>query len=972
MSILKPTLIYTGQVTGSPAYGARVIALTTISGSLASLEEGCTLKVKDASGNLVCKRRYRETIGSTIKIDENTVTWSNTYTIEAYNQFELWPKYPYIDKDDNYRFYKDYDIAYVDQNIRIPPVAIMGSHRAGFLENGSITFILDASESYGMPISAAMTRVPIRFYKWTCPTGTIEDDDDDHTSITFTTPGYHIVKLEVTDGLRTKQFTRRVFFVHERTGVNAPFVDFDLDSIQCSWSDGGCTMTTTLRGDDRIADIEDNALVVLWSENWYNGVKENIGENGNTRFVGYILSETIQRSLSSNEVSFEVGTIDALMKNISMYSISLQTKAEVTISNGGNSYVFSYHTWYIYPPLYLTVTNALHHLWKWHSTLLEIADVFLPIENLYSMTACDDMTDGNLFTLAEWAYDNGIFAKTYCDQFGILHVDVDSLILSKSERDNLDIYMDITTQDWRLESGIQIDRRKDSQAGLVIASGVAYVPSQYLGAEYAPLMAQAPGAIPNNYGNETINIERLVLYDQAQLNMLVGRLYAIANSDISEIRLEFSGDYPITMSPKSWYTLTIPASYTRRGIDLDVRMQCRSITYNISMSSGVIYPSCIFEVDVESLDGITIDYQTEAEIPYAPTPPYVPNVPYVPNIPVVYPTVPTSPWPNYPGGAPTTVIPGAPTIPAINPLCRTQAAYSANGPYNVFTGEVVGGSTVIPVEFFLRGTNYTNVTKYTLNGYFYSVNDTTGEYEITMEDNFYEIYALNASGVRVATGIHDAVEGDGYQRTGTFNAPSGIDISAIEFVCKSLILEDYTNESDPINGYTDWYPPVYSGTKDPGVLTTLVGSDDSVAFQLTHMSALVSNPPWVWNVSGSATFSLRYTSTSIPDWFDFIFVAYPFQTTYESIRFTIRNPINANIFTQESQLQSYSGKLKVTGYGHPTDLSFNIGMTITYSNVGNVNIGGGDPWVSFFALARPILSKVTVDSLLLWNVCGHT
>jgi hypothetical protein len=948
MSILKPTMIYSGQVTGTLVVGSRFIPLTTISGDIADLVEGYTLKVKDADGNLICKRRYRSRDGNTIKIDENTVAWSSTYVIEAYKQFELWSKFPFIDADDNYTFYKDYDINYSDQHIRIPPVAVMGSHRAGFLENGSVTFTLDASDSYymlnipGAPLS----------YIWSCDTGNIAVASYAVTTITFTTPGYHIVSLKVIDSQHSMQDTHRVFFVHERTGEYAPYVDFDINSAQCSWSEGGCILSATLRGDASIEDIEDNALIVIWSENWYGGVKQDIGENGNIRFVGYVTSDSIQKSINANEVTFEIGTIDVLMKNMSMFSISLST--EYATIQVGDATVYTYNTWFTFPHANLTVAAALHHLWKWHSTLLEVTDVLLPVENVDAMMACDDMTDGSLFTLADWAYDNGIFAKAYCDQVGKFHVDIDSLILDKTSRDALDTYIDITAQDWRFESGIQIDRRKESNTALVVASGIARI--NY---EYIPLMAQAPGIIPNNFGDETVNVERLVLQSQTQLNTLVGRLYAIANSDISEIRLEFSGDYPVTLSPKVWYTLTIPASYTKRGIDIDVRMQCRSITYNVSVTSGVIYPSCIFEVDVESIDGVTLTYPDDTETPYSPVPAYTPAVPYLPDVPVVYPIIPISPYPNYPNGPPTSIIPGAPTIPAINSQCRTILSYSPNGPYLIYSGDTGAGSTIIPISFFLRGTNYTNPTKYTINGNFYSVDPDDGSYVSTTDDDYYDVYALDDSGTRVAVGVHDPVVGNGYQRTGTFNAPAGVNISAIEVTCNS---PQPPEEPGVTRGS---YPPIYVAVTNQGEYDYIITPDNLLAQQVTDYRVSVGNPPWVWDVSIGVEFSMTWLDVvNYPAWFEWAVILYPSQTDTAYYIAQVKNIYNSTLVElTDHEEDEFSGKFKLTGSGELDYLK--LGLSITYTNVTEV-------WGSFFSMLQPIVPKISIDSLLLWNVCSHS
>ena len=45
LTVFRPEVVYVGQVTGSPAKGARFITVSDVSGSIASIEEGYTVKV---------------------------------------------------------------------------------------------------------------------------------------------------------------------------------------------------------------------------------------------------------------------------------------------------------------------------------------------------------------------------------------------------------------------------------------------------------------------------------------------------------------------------------------------------------------------------------------------------------------------------------------------------------------------------------------------------------------------------------------------------------------------------------------------------------------------------------------------------------------------------------------------------------------------------------------------------------------
>lgn len=938
LTIFRPEVVYVGQVTGAPAKGARFITVADVSGDIADIEDGYTIKVLDADGNLVSKRRYRSRIGQVLKIDENTVVWSNDYTLHIYKQRELWTKYPYIDAASEYTFYKDYDVSYSSQNRYIPPVAIAGHPKVGFLDGDSITFDLDGSASYIMSSLATS----ILSYLWSCDGGIIADDDAAVTTITFTAAGEYMVKLTVTDNLGVSQSTYRMIRVHARTGAEAPITNFEVDSIENSWSIGGSSARIVVRDSD-LDYIEDGSFVIIWSETWYGDTKQNIGTCGNIRLAGYVLSDSTDKTIKQNEVSFEIGTLDAIMKKMQMFSVSLEA-----VPSGSADI-----TWYQFPYDTLTVARAAHHLWKWHSTLLEITDVYLPVDNLVKLPACDDMTDGNLYTLLDWAYSNGIFAKVICDQAGSVHLVRDVLMLGDAGRNAVDTVMEILDIDRRAEEDIQIDRSKEAKAAYVLASGVAMIAGVA-----TPLMSQAPGAIPNNVGEEMINVERLALLSQADLNELTGRLYAISNSEISELRLSFAGDYFVDVSEQCWYTLHIPASYTKRGIDVDVRMLCRDVSYRISIASGTIFPSCVFDVDVDSEDGETVEYVEAVEQPYAPITPYIPYIPYLPGITPIYPIVPSSPYP-YPVGAPTTLPPkDTSAIPTIDILCKDDPNFEANGPYPTGLTGVITTRILYPIRFWLRGVDSVNYTHYTINGLFQTVNGVTGDFVADTADGFYTVYACDCTGTRVATGIHDSMSADGYQRNGHFEAPAGVNICYIE-----IVLTDNSATLVSIAVSEAWLDTAPPSTFVTGIFS-YTDTDGVVVFQYAHAVGAVSG-----GFSGFDA-NIRIGIWAIYDkpaamWFD----------------------IDANIYSSVYTSDGSHSKWKSSSVLNVWDGTFTAGLhyvhkvkansgassgvwVVGYHNI-NPAAASGSQWVTIIGTLTPRYGRITIDDFLLWNVCRY-
>jgi PKD repeat protein len=365
-----------------------------------------------------------------ITVDENSVNWVAGQYITVLDDHTIFPIFPYISSTSPYVFYKDRDIAYTNQNENIPPVAIAGGPKVGFLSAGVITFDLDASDSYAISSGAAISS-----FLWECEDGTIDDPTSDITTITFTSSGQRWLKLTVTDSNGTTQSTYRRVYVHDRTGANAPCIDFEIIvNPTGSYDSGGWDMKIRLYEGAEISNIPDGTQVVLWYESFYDSTEQYIGASDNVRFAGYITSENISNIFSSGYVEFDASTANSILDSSSMFSISLEESDDVD-------------TWYKFPTGTLTVARCMHHLWKWHSTLLDTCDVFLPVENTNTMKACDDMENGTLWTLTEWAYNNGIFAKACCDKIGRIHFHVDTLMLSTTRQAAVLDVMDILSTD---------------------------------------------------------------------------------------------------------------------------------------------------------------------------------------------------------------------------------------------------------------------------------------------------------------------------------------------------------------------------------------------------------------------------------------------------------------------------------------------------------------------------------------------
>lgn len=591
LSIYKAPAIYVGQVTGSPARGARQITVSDVSGDISTLIAGHTLLVGTSIGDDdVSRRRFRSRSGQVLTVDENSVIWAAGQYITAIRFWELWPVFPYIESTSPYTFYKDRDIVYTDQNEEPDPIAVMDCHRAKFKDSASVTFTLDASES--QPIAPGAT---ITSWLWESIDGTIADSSAQSTTITYnsTYPDGTWVYLTVTDSNGKSHTTRRVLWVHERDGANAPNRNFEFSNpLLRNWRTGGASVGITVYDDALITDIQDRTLIILWQDAYYDGTARTIGEHNDVWFAGYIVRESIVKNRAAGSVTFEAVTVEALLAEKLGFSISL------TDSNNPTK-------WWQYNNL--TVPRAIHHLWHWHSTLLDIADVIIE-SNSTRLPAVDDFTQGNLYEAADtFGSQHGIFFHVCCSSNGRVYVETDVQMLNDAGRAAKTTVMEITEQDRRDEDDLTLVRQPVPRVAFAMLSGVTYD-----GTTTTPIIAKAPGEVPLTDGAAEISLERQVLASQTDANERVGRSLAIANAALSDGRWKCAGNYSfVDVVPQQWYTVTLVSSDTKRGLTLtNYKMVPRQLSFQYDIENGVVLPDVVLEPEANGDDGIAGQFPT--------------------------------------------------------------------------------------------------------------------------------------------------------------------------------------------------------------------------------------------------------------------------------------------------------------------------------------------------------------------------
>lgn len=615
MSIMQPSTLLSALVNDAGIErGDRSIAYDTGTGTgFSTIEAGQTLWIgSTAGGNDKGRVRIKSITGSqasgTIVVAENAIDWGNNDHLTVLYNYELWPVFPLI--TDAGVFYKDYDVAYTDENEEPPPVCICGPPRCGFLGSvsGEIDFTIEHANHYAIARGATISSFVV-----TCATASNISTVGNTTTITFDAAGIHWIKVSCTDSNTKSQVRMLPAFVYE-AGVTDPYYDFEVEgSFQGSWTSGGWSARFNVFGDADIDEFPDSALIVIWHRAIYGSTEQFIGgwpSAKNVLFAGYLRTESIRWDWEVGTVSFGAESITGLMRRHVMFSICIEANR-------------SPDTWWKYDYLSLTTARAIHHVWRWHSTLFTIADVFLPTGNTLLAWACDDFVRSDLYAMVgTFASQHAIIAHACATKGGQLYIEVDAQVLSTSEKNAMVTVSDITEADRIGE--IVLERTEEKQASQANLSGFAYD-----GSKATPYIAVAPSSVPEDVGGQTLNFERQILSTQAQANELCGRVLARANNTFRDVRVQFHGHYlgALDLMPQEWWTLTIAADDSTRGVVwTDQRLLVRSITATFDAESGVLQASGIYEKEATGPDGVTGDYPVDPPVT-PPTPPGPPSWP---------------------------------------------------------------------------------------------------------------------------------------------------------------------------------------------------------------------------------------------------------------------------------------------------------------------------------------------------------
>jgi hypothetical protein len=611
LSVSKPATLLTALLNGSPARGATSIPYDTGGGTgFSRIKAGQTLLVVTATGtkNVRIRGISGNQTSGTITVAANGIVWADNQALTVLEDYEPRSWLPRFNEAGQFR--KDWDIAYSDQNSLPSPVAIAGPHRANF---APFSFSVLKNNSYAIAHGASISSISATA---TPSSGIVLTPSAGNYLVQVQDPGQYWLETTATDSNGKTQTTRRRVIGHSTNPASAdyPYTDFKVTAHSGDWERGGWVLNIEVNGTADTSQFPENGLVTLWCETWYGATKEYVGGISGAPqmlFVGYIRKGTVTANWDRGSVSFEAATVEAIMREHYMRNLPLQAMASPA-------------DWYEYAK-WLTPGRAAHYLWRWHSNLLEIADVFGLTANSLRRKYCD-FPKGNLYSQADTLLrQQSITAHVVSNKAGQIYVVQDVQYLDDAARAARTVVADLTKAD--RHGDITIVER-DPTVAFVRVEGLYFD-----GAAVTPYCAIAPGLAPEERGPNELAITQQVVSGQDHINSLAGRHLAVANNKEPEARVKFSGNYagvldiagPFdgTSGGQEWWQMDLAAGDTTRGIVwTDRKMVCRTINNSIDPVNGMIQSDVVFEPEAEGPPGVTDDYcQSTTPAPEQPEAP---------------------------------------------------------------------------------------------------------------------------------------------------------------------------------------------------------------------------------------------------------------------------------------------------------------------------------------------------------------
>jgi hypothetical protein len=604
--VLRPVIIASGTVSGSPAQGATTVTLTgfsqdeapdkhytVIAGSAAGTDDGGKVRLLSIASNI-------------LTLAPNNIEWATYTFISILRVIEPWSILPDILND------QIDGTPYTDENTNYHPLARVGPPAWGLI-NETLKFFNNSE-----PVAGG--GATISAHSWTFPGGSPSSSSSGGSaanpievtwsSATGHTPQYMKYTTTDTSG-KTHTRYNPVWILNN---FEECYCDFEIEGL--SGSESGGTWEGRLRvfGDASLTEFPHDALVMIVAEDWYGGLKTSIGGNWDHRenviFFGWIVRNTVFKDDEEGSVSFEVIGPVGKMDQLLSWPANFEFADDFTGTFGCTTTNWQQFTG-------MTCDRLGFHLLTQRTTLHHICDINLTGNT--KLLRYVDIPETSIHDQLDNYILSPIGARVFSDRQGQIWFSRNPNLRPSAERSTIPIILPLELDDIRADPGLEIGVEEHEEE----VSQVDFIGFNYDGADITPLYSLAPDT---QFSTGTIEkVDGVRADDQTEANELAGLYLANFNNIWREIQVPSWNFRVFDIAPEEYVTLTLAPGDTRRGISwTNQKLICRSVDLTYDREKEAVFANATFEKDSLGPSGVAGFYPTE--IPDAtPTFPDVPS-----------------------------------------------------------------------------------------------------------------------------------------------------------------------------------------------------------------------------------------------------------------------------------------------------------------------------------------------------------
>jgi len=627
LSIYQPTTILACRVNDSDIE-TRDYQITydgVTEGNYLLIQEGMTALIGSSAGaSDKGTIRIRSATPTVLTTAENSeIEWEDNDHITILNFYEINAIFPRIIKDpaDELKtiWYKDYDIAYTDQNDVLGSFICMGSHYAGFLSGtGTCQVYYSATGTWDLFDGEGGYDW---FFEGATNTGSAAIVPG---WVTYDTAGHYTTRLIVSGSAGGVDTSYRHVSIYDRPseGTNIPLLSWELVDFSGNREQGGYIVSVKIFENVSESIIKDGALVVIFADDWYGSTREKVSIGGNQEnreeivFVGYIVNGSIKYDYKSSIVEFSISSPTITAQDAVGFGVSIRDSASPAADAAAHPELHP-SAWMLVKNL--TVARGLYHYLRWQSTLMKCAD--FKFQATDRSVAGQDFDRASLYDAMNTFMWGALYGRVVSDKQGKIW----------AEREIYTVPLQYPTgtfsmgkRDWVGEPDVA--ERMTEETSYVEMGGVAYDGS-ITGS--TPYLSGAPGLAPG-YRGDVQRIQGLALQNQAELNVLSGYVYRYQNVRYPDLEFDIGGNYRnFDLAPQEIIPIIINAEDTRRNTLINIPSSIKSIDFSYRSDKEVFRPRIVFTELPEPFLGETV------LIPVTPPidPPTIPPIPPPPPLP---------------------------------------------------------------------------------------------------------------------------------------------------------------------------------------------------------------------------------------------------------------------------------------------------------------------------------------------------